>query len=209
MSLFNLKKFVNSLVFTALIMGLSSISFAQETSNTSQLPVSTDTTATPETGWWEQAKAGTTNILDHGDLSIMLSGYARHGRNTYTPERIAELNENAWGLGFSKAVRNKKDNEDSLFGLVISDSHFKPQFMAGYAHQWMQPIGGNFEAGIGYTALLISRTDYLSGIPFPGVLPVASIGTRRSKLMASYIPRLSQNKGNGDVLLLFLRLDLN
>jgi palmitoyl transferase len=148
-------------------------------------------------------------IVDHGALSIILSGYARHGRNTYTAERIAELNENAWGLGFSKAVRNQKDNEDSLFGLAISDSHFKPQFMAGYAHQWMQPIGGNFEAGVGYTALLISRTDYFSGIPFPGVLPVASIGTRNSKLMAAYIPRLSQNKGNGDVLLLFLRLDLN
>lgn len=149
------------------------------------------------------------NIVEHGQLSIMLSGYARHGRNTYTEERIAELNEKAWGLGFSKATRNQKDNEDSLYGLAISDSHFKPQLMAGYSHQWMRPIGGNYEAGIGYTALLISRTDYFSGIPFPGILPVASIGTRNNKLMAAYIPRLSQNKGNGDVLLVFLRLDLN
>ncbi|MCX7219184.1 MAG: hypothetical protein NTY70_09680 [Burkholderiales bacterium] len=209
MSLFNLNKFVSYLAIATLLTGLSINSFAQEASNSSQPAVTSVATTSPEPGWWEQAKAGTTNILENGELSIMLSGYARHGRNTYTAERIAELNEKAWGLGFSKAVRNKKDNEDSLFGLAISDSHFKPQFMAGYAHQWMQPIGGNFEAGIGYTALLISRTDYFSGIPFPGVLPVASIGTRSNKLMAAYIPRLSQNKGNGDVLLLFLRLDLN
>jgi palmitoyl transferase len=209
MSLFNFRKFIPFLALTALLTSVSSTAPAQETSGTTKATATSAATADTEAGWWDQAKAGSMNIVDHGALSIILSGYARHGRNTYTAERIAELNENAWGLGFSKAVRNQKDNEDSLFGLAISDSHFKPQFMAGYAHQWMQPIGGNFEAGVGYTALLISRTDYFSGIPFPGVLPVASIGTRNSKLMAAYIPRLSQNKGNGDVLLLFLRLDLN
>ena len=139
----------------------------------------------------------------------MLSGYARHGRNTYTPERIKELNELAWGIGFSSSIRDKKDNEESIYGLAISDSHFKPQFMAGYAYQWMKPLGDRFEAGLGVTGLLFSRTDYFGGIPFPGVLPVASIGTRKTKLMTAYIPRVSRHKGNGDVLLLFLRIDLN
>jgi palmitoyl transferase len=81
--------------------------------------------------------------------------------------------------------------------------------MAGYAYQWMKPLSEKLEVGVGATALLISRADYFSGVPFPAVLPIASIGTRKSKLMASYVPRISQNKGNGDVLLLFVRLDLN
>ena len=81
--------------------------------------------------------------------------------------------------------------------------------MAGYAYQWMTPLGDQFEAGLGVSGLLISRTDYFGGLPFPGVLPVASIGTRKTKLMAAYIPRVSRNKGNGDVLLLFVRIDLN
>ena len=165
--------------------------------------------APADAGWWDQAKSKTQHILDDGSLSMILSGYAHHGRNTYTRERINELNEKAWGLGFSKAIRTARDNEESLYGIAISDSHFSPQLMAGYAYQWMRPLSEKYEAGLGVTALLISRKDYFSGMPFPGILPVASIGTRHSKLMASYIPRISQNKGNGDVLLIFVRFDLN
>ncbi len=182
------------------MFGACGFSFSQEIATTP---------ATENASWWTQAKTKTTTILDDGAFSMILSGYARHGRNTYTAERISELNEKAWGLGFSKAVRNEKDNEESLYGFAISDSHFSPQFMAGYAYQWMKPLGENYEAGIGVTGLLISRKDYFSGIPFPGVLPVASIGTRRSKLMLAYIPRVSRNKGNGDVLLIFARFDLD
>lgn len=160
-------------------------------------------------GWWDSSKARVEKILDEGSLSMMLSGYAHHGRNTYTAERIAELNERAWGMGFSKAIRNEKDNEESIYAMLISDSHFKPQPMAGYAYQWMKPVTEKIEVGAGVTGLLISRTDYFSGFPFPAVLPVASIGTRSSKLMAAYVPRFSKNKGNGDVLLLFVRFDLN
>ncbi|MEB0140708.1 MULTISPECIES: hypothetical protein [unclassified Undibacterium] len=158
--------------------------------------------------WYRSAKNKIEKILDEGDLSLNLSGYAHHGRGTYTAERIAELNERAWGLGFTKALRDDKDNEELVYGMVISDSHFKPMPMAGYAYQWMKPIGSNWEVGAGYTISLLSRTDYFSGIPFPVPLPVASIGTKNTKLMAAYVPRLSQNKGNGDVLLLFVRIDL-
>ena len=69
----------------------------------------------------------------------------------------------------------------------------------------MKPLGGNWELGGGYMAGLISRTDILGGVPFPGVLPIASIGTRDVKLVATYIPRLS-GTGNGDVLFLALRI---
>jgi palmitoyl transferase len=64
------------------------------------------------------------------------------------------------------------------------------------------------ELGLGYTAMLISRQDYFGGFPFPIVLPVGSIGTRDIKLRASYVPRLSQEKGNGDVLLLFFSIGI-
>lgn len=206
MSLFILKKFALPLCLLAASFSIAPTSFSQEAPTTLAAP---ETPAPQETGWWNQAKNKAGNILDKGEMSMLLSGYAHHGRNTYTPERIKELNEIAWGMGFSKAIRNKKDNEESIYGLAISDSHFSPQLMAGYAHQWMRPLGNRAEVGLGYTVLLISRTDYFSGIPFPGILPVASIGTRSTKLMASYIPRISQNKGNGDVLLLFVRFDLN
>ncbi len=165
--------------------------------------------ASDETSWWDQGKVKVRSMIDDGSLSIALSGYAHHGRGTYTPERIKELNEKAWGLGFSKQIRTIKGNEESLYAFAISDSHFKPQMMAGYMYQWMLPLGHHYEAGVGVTGILISRADYFSGIPFPVALPVASIGSRNTKLMAAYIPRLSGNKGNGDVLLLFARIELN
>lgn len=162
-----------------------------------------------EDGWWNTAKSKAVKILDEGEPSMLLAGYAYHGRNTYTAERISELNEKAWGMGFSNTIRNAKDNEEALYAMMLSDSHFKPQPMLGYMYQWMKPLGAKLEAGAGVTGLLISRTDYFAGLPFPAVLPVASIGTRSSKLMAAYVPRFSKNKGNGDVLLVFVRFDLN
>jgi palmitoyl transferase len=146
-------------------------------------------------------------IYDDGRLSMILSGYAHHGRSTYTREQLDELNEKAWGFGFSKEMRDEKDNEESISFLVIADSHYTPQITAGYAYQWEKELGGGLEVGIGYTAGLISRTDIINGIPFPGILPLATFGTRDTKLVASYIPRLS-GQGNGDVLYLALRIAL-
>lgn len=164
-------------------------------------------------GWWQHtkdtARAKATTINDQGKASLFLSGYAHHGRNTYTAERIDSFNENAWGLGYGKTLRNPNGDEEYLFGMAISDSHYDPQLIAGYAYQWIWPVAGTLEIGAGWTAMLVSRTDTWGGVPFPAVLPVASIGTPDAKLMAAYIPRISNNKGNGDVLFVFGRINFN
>ncbi|WP_188566965.1 hypothetical protein [Undibacterium terreum] len=157
---------------------------------------------------WEEEKDRIHEIIDDGQTSVLVSGYAHHGRGTYTAERLKELNERAWGLGYAKTLRNEKDNEEIVYAFGIEDSHYKPQLMAGYAYQWVAPLGGNWEAAGGFTAMMVSRQDYFHGTPFPVVLPLVSVGTRSTKLMASYVPRLSKNKGNGDVLLLFMRFDI-
>ena len=159
--------------------------------------------------WGDQGADRFRMIRDQGSTDLYLSGYARHGRSTYTPERLAELNENAWGAGVGRRLRNARGNDEMLYALGISDSHFKPQLMAGYAYEWIYPLGGSsMELGLGYTAMLMSRADYFGGVPFPIALPLASIGTRDIKLRASYVPRLSQKKGNGDVLLLFVSIGI-
>ncbi|MFC5472865.1 hypothetical protein [Paraherbaspirillum soli] len=159
--------------------------------------------------WFQQTKARLDNIVDNGDQEVYLSGYAYHGRSTYTKERLRELNEKAWGLGGGRTIRNESGNDESLYFLAIRDSHMKPQLMAGYAYEWVANIPKTpVEVGAGYTVMLASRRDYFGGIPFPLALPVASIGVKGAKLMASYVPRLSSNKGNGDVLLLFARFEV-
>ena len=159
--------------------------------------------------WGSEAVDQFRLIRDQGSTDLYLAGYARHGRNTYTKERLEELNEKAWGLGVGRRLRNARGNDEIIYALGISDSHFKPQLMAGYAHEWIYPMGGSgLELGVGYTAMLMSRQDYFGGVPFPIALPVGSIGTRDIKLRASYVPRLSQKKGNGDVLLLFVSMGI-
>lgn len=170
------------------------------------------TDAADQPGWFSRhidaAENKLEDLYDNGELSIVLSGEAHHGRGTYTSQQIDNFTEKVWGLGMSKELRDDKGNEESMSFVVMADSHYVPQITAGYGYQWMLPLGGNWEAGIGYTAGLISRSDILKGAPFPGALPLASIGTRSTKLVASYIPRLTGNKGNGDVLFLALRIDL-
>ena len=159
--------------------------------------------------WGSEAADQFRLIRDQGSTELYLSGYGRHGRSTYTKERLEELNENAWGVGVGRRIRNARGNDEIVYALGISDSHYKPQLMAGYAHEWIYPVGGSgLELGVGYTAMLISRQDYFRGVPFPIALPVGSLGTRDIKLRASYVPRLSQNKGNGDVLLLFVSIGI-
>jgi hypothetical protein len=165
-------------------------------------------------GWVQLLRDKALQFKDHvtaigrdGEPELYVSGYAYHGRNTYTPERIAELNEKAWGLGYGKTIYNASGGEESVYFLAIDDSHGRPQPMLGYAYQWTWQLKQSaFVVGAGYTAMLMSRADYYGGIPFPVVLPVASLGTRKVRVMASYVPRLSQNKGNGDVLLIFFRI---
>jgi hypothetical protein len=164
---------------------------------------------TENESWWQRTKNSVFNIASTGKPDLYLSGYAYHSPRTYTPERRAELNHDIWGGGFGKSIRNAKGNDESLYLMVISDSHKAPQSMLGYAYQWMWPMGHTgIEAGLGVTGLLTSRVDYFSGVPFPIILPVGSLGTEKVKLTFSYVPRLSGNKGNGDVLLVFLRIGM-
>lgn len=169
---------------------------------------------TPDTtGWFSktfsQTKNRLDNIAENGDQEVYLSGYSYHGRHTYTEERIRELNKKAWGLGGGRTLYNESGNDESLYLFAIRDSHFKPQIMAGYAYEWIWSIPKTLvEVSAGYTAMLMSRQDYFGGVPFPIALPVAGIGVKGAKFMASYVPRLSSNKGNGDVLLMFFRFEV-
>ncbi|MES2127568.1 MAG: hypothetical protein V4463_09875 [Pseudomonadota bacterium] len=159
-----------------------------------------------EGGWIDRID----QVLDAGTPDLYLSGYIHHGRGTYTRERIAQFNEaHAWGVGYGKSLHMPDGPDESLYAMGISDSHYQPQLMAGYAWQWTRPLGRKFEGSVGWTAQLVSRQDYFGGFPFPLALPLAAIGTRGSKLMVTYVPRLSKNKGSGDVLFFFVHLRLD
>ncbi|MBI4864574.1 MAG: hypothetical protein HY815_30610 [Candidatus Riflebacteria bacterium] len=161
-------------------------------------------------GLWQRTKRKVGSIIDDGRFDLLLSGYAHHGRSTYTPQRIAELNEAAWGGGIGKTLVNSSGDDESLYLLAFSDSHFKPEVHLGYSYRFKWSIYDSpLELGLGFTAFLMSRVDWADGFPYPGLLPLASLGTRAIEAVASYIPPLGKTKGNGDVLIVFLRVSFD
>ncbi|HJU70316.1 MAG TPA: hypothetical protein VJ603_00560 [Paucimonas sp.] len=148
-------------------------------------------------------------ILQTGKTDLYLSGYAYHARETYSARSIDRMNEQAWGAGFGKSLRDADQHEEALYLVGIKDSHNRPMWMAGYAWQWLRPLGqSGLEAGAGLSASLIHREDYFGGFPFPALFPVASVGSANAKLMLAYIPRISlRSKPQGNVLLALLRFE--
>ena len=167
-----------------------------------------DGLALPENPFRAAAEASADEPRDlHWD--VYMSGYAYHDRETYTRKQLNKMNENTWGGGLGRTLRNARGNDESVYGVVIRDSNNRPQWMAGYAHQWMFPVvSKKFEVGAGLTALLVRRHDWYNGRPFPAVLPVASIGTRDAQLVATYVPHLSARKAKGNIVHLMLRMTL-
>ncbi len=168
--------------------------------------------AVDEPSVWHDPGAVWTQIMTHGQLEVYLSGYAYHSRSTYSDARRERLNERAWGGGVGKTWRDGAGNDASLYAMAIRDSKFHPQWMAGYAYQWQTPAtAGGLELGAGLTALIMRRSDWFGGVPFPAVLPVASLGTRRAKLTLTFIPHIvsAKGRGNGNVLLLCAKFDLD
>jgi hypothetical protein len=157
-------------------------------------------------GFVDNVQQTMSDIASDGRWDLYLSGHAHHSRETYSDKRLHRLNEQAWGGGFGKTLRNAQGNDESLYGMVIRDSHENLQWSAGYAYQWIFPVAGTgLEVGAGLSALLISRKDWFDRVPFPAVLPVFSVGSQNLKLMATYVPRISTKKGKGNVTLLVLK----
>lgn len=153
----------------------------------------------------EVAQAGAASGARAG-WDLYLSGYAIHSRSTYDSKRLRKLNEKTWGAGLGRTWRDRRGNESSLYLMAIRDSRRQRQWMAGYAHQWLWPLKHTgLEAGIGLTAGIIRRQDWFNGRPFPALLPVASVGTERARLVATYVPHIPRGKGQGNVLLLQLK----
>lgn len=157
-------------------------------------------TAERERGWSRGAWDGTQRIWREGAHDLYLSGYTWHLPYAYTAaEREAE-NALTYGLGIGKTLTDERDNQRSLYGLVIEDSNYKLQFTVGYAWMARWHLAGDLRVGLGYTAALTARADHFDYLPFPAVVPLASLGNDTFTLFATYIPFA------GDVVYVFGRI---
>jgi palmitoyl transferase len=85
---------------------------------------------------WQSART-TLPISGTRATANSISGVAHHGRSTYSTEKLNELNDTPGAWATARPLRNDKGDDESLYGFVIKDSHRHPQYMAGYAYEWV------------------------------------------------------------------------
>ncbi|GAA5784250.1 lipid A palmitoyltransferase PagP [Chitiniphilus shinanonensis] len=146
-------------------------------------------------------------IADEGSWDLYVTGYTWHDPHTWTDEKRAELNANAWGGGIGKHLTDEHGNDEMLYGLAFADSHNHPELMVGYGKLWLWPSASELSVGAGYTVGLTTRNDILGGVPFPFILPLVALRYRRASVMGTFIPSLNSSLNSGNVGFLFGRYE--
>jgi palmitoyl transferase len=145
-------------------------------------------------------------VWNEGHDEFYVTGYAWHNRYTYPKDKINTYNELAWGGGLGKGLYDEKGDWHGIYALAFLNSHCHIEPVVGYSFLKVAHLGENTRVGAGYTVLLTQRPDIWKGIPFPGVLPWASISYRSLTFSGTYIPGA---KGAGNVLFLLGKWTLN
>jgi palmitoyl transferase len=137
-------------------------------------------------GWASRLWDGTKRIWTEGRHDVYLSGFVWHMPYSWTSEKRARFNDDAWGLGYGRSVVDARDNERMLFAIVAQDSYRRPMVMAGYAWVARWPVAGNVRVGAGYSALLV-RHESTSKYPLPLAAPVVSLGNEHVGVYVAYL----------------------
>ena len=168
--------------------GASAASFLEEAIDT--LPAGYVTSSENQSRslgqYWNDTLEGSKAILKNGQDAWIFPTYTAHPRFHWKNER--EQNAYPFGMGLGRTVIDANGNERTLFFVSFVDSNYHIEPVAGY--QWIKrfPIGkSDFHLGAGYMAGLSMRDDY-RWIPFPMVLPVASIGNDWLNVYGAWIP---------------------
>jgi len=132
------------------------------------------------------------------ELHLIVDGKAYHfsSRN---------YNEKNYGLGFEYDFKRKSNWIHFLNGSTFKDSHKNQSNYLGYGMKRrykLEDDPNGWHADLGFVAFLMTRKDMYDNRPFPGVLPVASLGKQWFAINVTYIPSVSPKH----VSLLFFQL---
>jgi palmitoyl transferase len=134
-------------------------------------------------------------IWQEGSREFYLPLHTYHLRFAYDQSKIDQYNENPWGFGFGKGLRDDQDDWRGVYAMGFHDSHDKFEPFAGYAYLHPFSNGDNVRWSIGYTVGITARSDIGHYTPFPAVLPLASVEYGRVSLWGAYVPG-GHNFGN-------------
>lgn len=120
-----------------------------------------------------------------GQWDIVFNGKAIH----LDAER--DWNESNWGLGFEHEF-NPEARWVKLTlgnGFLDSDEHVSYMAGGGIKRRFRLPVGQRrVHVDLGAVGFFMTRHDVGSSRPFPGILPVVSVGTRQFAFNMTYLP---------------------
>ncbi len=129
------------------------------------------------------ASAGTAAA---GQLDLIVNGRSHHVNSDY------HWNENNYGLGLEYQYDSSSRWLWSVNGNAFLDSQNNISYMAGGGlkrrlFQSEHPAGFYLDAGL--IAFIMARADIYDYLPFPGILPTMSFGTKRVGVNLTYLPK--------------------
>jgi hypothetical protein len=135
------------------------------------------------------------------ETSLLINGKALH-LNTPAGKN---LNEKNWGLGLQydwDLADSKWIPFAAVSGFIDSNRH--PSYYAGGGALRRFQLDG-MHVDVGAIGFLMTRKDYKNDNPFPGVLPLLSVGTQSVALNVTYIPKVEPKS----VALWFFQVKMN
>jgi hypothetical protein len=158
--------------------------------------------AEDQPGWFDRAWNEVAQTYRLGDTEIYLPFHTWHAPWAYTNDQIKHYQNWPPGFGIGRGLFDDKGNWHGVYAMGFQDSHFKPEWIAGYGWKTYWQIGSEGRVGLGYTAGFTTRTDYGHYTPVPLILPIASAEFRSVSLETAYVPG---GKGNGNVFFMWAK----
>jgi LPS-assembly protein len=167
------------------------------TSNTSNTPNAQSAQSAPASGkrspgtnksWFRSLWDPVADTYSNGAWEFYFPFETYHSRSSYSEEQIASYQEKPLGFGVGKGLYNERGNWQGVYAMGFQDSHFKPSYTAGYGWKAIWRPTEDVRVGLGYLAGLMSRADVLSYVPFPIIVPLASVAYKNFSLEGTYIP---------------------
>lgn len=147
--------------------------------------------------WWSRSWDTVAKAYTEGSPELYVTLVSHHARFAYPREKIDSYEERPFGLGYGHGRYDEKGNWHGVYAMGFEDSHSRPQWVAGYGWKAMWGDRSGWQTGLGFTAGLTAREDIGNYIPFPIMLPLASVSYKKLALEATYIPG---GAGAGNVL---------
>lgn len=125
----------------------------------------------------------TNTAFAQANWDVVLNGRAVH----LNAEK--QWNEDNWGLGFEREFDTQSRWVKVAVANGFKDSLGEPSYMAGGGiKRRFHVMSDDLYIDIGVVGFLMTREDVNDNRPFPGALPVLTIGGKRVALNVTYMP---------------------